>query len=111
MRKIILAVTATIILTAGTAFAAASMYRYELTKFFKVPITQAEAAQGLAWFNARGAWDGSPASEVKYCMITRTEVSDGFPDGLAAQCHSVDLTGTVPADMLPDGAKVVEVIH
>lgn len=81
---------------------AASQYVY--TKTIRVDITQAKAAQGANWFIAEGAWDGT-AAEMNKCCIGKVA---GNATGFGAWCSGDD---TVPADSLPEGAKVKEVIN
>jgi hypothetical protein len=98
-----------LILSALLVVGAASQYVYELPKYYKVTITNAQAATGLAWFTSRGAWDGDPATQVKHCCITQTQ--DGTGDWTRyAECKGEE-TGTVPADSLPEGAVVTDVIN
>jgi hypothetical protein len=67
----------------------------------KVEVTGAQAATAADWFISRGAWTGERA-DVTHCTVWR---ADGK---FWARCQG---TKTVPADMLPEGANVVEVIN
>jgi len=93
------------------SIAAASQYDYEKPISIRKPITPARAAQYLAMYKEDGAWPtDAPVSWLRHCVAVRVQVSEDFPDGLAVECNGTE-SGTVPADMLPEGAKVTNVLN
>ena len=100
---------------------AASQYVYEHQ--VSIAISTSDAAVGANWFINKGAWDGTVA-EIDKCEISRFSHPDlyGPPDPETGERELMTPAGdrfmatctgrkTVPADSMPEGVRVLEVIN
>jgi hypothetical protein len=95
----VLGAFSTLLLGAASSY----VYRHKLA----VGVSQPDATTGANWFIGRGAWDQGVA-DMDQCRLSRTASLDLYPTGFVAECYG---RKTVPADSLPEGVRVLQVIN